>query len=196
MRHGAEPTLDAATLDGCRRGDPQAQRSLFERYRDRVYSVALHFLRGDEAGAQDVTQEVFVKVFRTITSFREDARLSTWLYRIVANTCHDELRKRKRLLYLGDVPPGFHPSVDAEEPTGVGEEVAKAIKRLSPKLRMAVLLRYYEDLSYDEIAHALNVTTGTIASRLNRAHAALAKELAHVRPGGPEGEEVNHVREA
>lgn len=181
MPRAAEPGLDAATLAGCRRGDPQAQRSLFERYRDRVYSIALHLLRGDGAGAEDVTQEVFVKVFRAIGSFREDARMATWLYRIVANACNDELRKRRRLLYFGDMPSTLHPSVRAVEPSGLGQEVALALQRLSPKLRMAVLLRYYENLSYDEIAEALNVTTGTIASRLNRAHAVLARELAHLK---------------
>ncbi len=78
---------------------------MFERYKDRVFSIALNFLKGDDAAAKDVTQEVFVKVFRAAPSFRQDARLSTWLYRIVANACMDELRRRRRLVLVGDVPP-------------------------------------------------------------------------------------------
>ncbi len=180
----AEPELDADILEGCRRGDPQAQRAVFERYRDRVFSIALHFLKGEHAAAQDVTQEVFVKVFRAVPSFRRDARLSTWLYRIIANTCMDELRRRRRLVFFGDMPPAIVPDPIAQtsEPADPDAEVASAVGRLSAKLRMAVLLRYFDDLSYDEIAQALGVTTGTVASRLNRAHAILARELAHRRP--------------
>lgn len=181
----AEPELDADILEGCRRGDPQAQRAVFERYRDRVFSLALHFLKGEHAAAQDVAQEVFVRVFRAASSFRQDARLSTWLYRIVVNACMDELRRRRRLLLFGDMPPAIHPTVPAVEPAEPDADVARAVGRLSPRLRIAVLLRYFEDLSYDEIARALDVTPGTVASRLNRAHAILARDLAHLRPTGP-----------
>lgn len=192
----AELELGADTLDGCRRGDPQAERRFFERYRESVYSIALHFLKGDDAGAEDVTQEVFVKVFRAIPSFRHDGRISTWLYRIVANACMDEMRRRRRFLSFGNVSPALHPAVPAAEPTGFDTEVTRAVARLSPKLRIAVLLRYFEDLSYEEIAETLELTKGTVASRLNRAHAVLARELAHLRSDGPGSEERNHVQEA
>jgi RNA polymerase sigma-70 factor (ECF subfamily) len=179
----AEPEIAPETIEGCRRGDPEAQRAVFDRYRHRVFSIALHFLKGERAAAEDVTQEVFVKAFRALPSFRRDARLSTWLYRIVANACLDELRRRRRLLLFGDLPPAIHPAVPPPEPGEGSSDVVAAIQRLGPRLRIAVLLRYYEDLSYDEIADALGTTTGTIASRLNRAHAILARELAHRRPG-------------
>jgi RNA polymerase sigma-70 factor (ECF subfamily) len=178
----AEPERDADILDACRRGDPQAQRALFERYRDRVFSIALHFLKGDHASAQDVTQEVFVKVFRAVRSFRGDARFSTWLYRIVARACTDERRRRRRLLFFGELPVGIHPTV-ANTASAPDAEVLAALNRLSDKLRMVVLLRYFDDLSYDEIASALDVSPGTVASRLSRAHDALARQLAHRRPG-------------
>ncbi len=177
-----EPEIDARTLEGCRRGDPEAQRRVFERYKDRVFSIAVHFLKGDEAAAQDVTQEVFVKVFRAAPSFRQDARLSTWLYRITANACMDELRRRRRVILFGDVPPRIHPAVQPSEPAELSGDVTAALGRLSPKLRIAVLLRYFDDLTYEEIADALGVTQGTVASRLNRAHKVLARELAHLKP--------------
>ncbi len=193
IRPLAEPELDADILEGCRRGDPQAQRAVFERYRDRVFSIALHFLKGERAAAQDVTQEVFVKVFRAAPSFRGDARLSTWLYRIVAYACLDELRRRRRLLLFGDMPTAIHPTVPAAEPGEPDADVASAVSRLSAKLRIAVLLRYFDDLSYEEIALALGVTPGTVASRLSRAHAILARELAHRRPTGTGSQEGGHA---
>ncbi len=176
------PEPETRVLEGCRRGDPEEQRRLFERYRDHVYSIAVHYLRGDESAAKDVTQEVFVKVFRAASSFRRDARFSTWLYRVVVNACVDELRRRRRLVPFGDVPPAIEPVTEAVEPVEADADVTAALGRLSPKLRIAVLLRYFEDLSYDEIAEALDCSRGTVASRLNRAHAFLARELAHRRP--------------
>ncbi len=192
----AEPELDADILEGCRRGDPEAQRRVYERYRDRVYSVALHYLRGDHAAALDVTQEVFVKAFRAAHGFRTDARFSTWLYRIAANACIDELRRRRRVVLFGDIPSAIHPAVEPADPTDLSGEVAVAVSRLSPKLRLAVLLRYLDDLSYDEIATALDCSVGTIASRLSRAHAILARQLAHLHPGHPPPEEPLDVTDA
>jgi RNA polymerase sigma-70 factor (ECF subfamily) len=192
----AEPELDADILEGCRRGDPSAQRAVFERYRDRVFSIALNFLKGEHAAAEDVTQEVFVKVFRAASSFRQDARLSTWLYRIVANACLDELRRRRKVLLFGDMPPAIHPTVPAVEPPETDTDVTRAVSRLSPRLRIAVLLRYYDDLSYDEIAQALGVTAGTVASRLSRAHAILARDLAHLRSTSSGLQEGSHAAES
>ena len=168
----------ADILEGCRNGDREAQRRVFERHKDRVFSVALGFLKGDHAAAEDVTQEVFVKVFRAAKTFRQDARLSTWLHRITVNACMDELRRRKRVLLFGDVPPGLEGQVGPDESEELDVRLQAALDRMSPKLRMVVLLRHFNDLSYAEIAHALKVTSGTVASRLNRAHKFLARELA------------------
>jgi RNA polymerase sigma-70 factor (ECF subfamily) len=178
-----EPGHDAEILAGCRRGDPEAQRRAFERHRDRVYTVALRFLKGDAAAAHDITQEVFVKVFRAAPGFRAEARLSTWLHRITANACLDELRRRRRLLFFGDIPDTIHPVTSPDTaPGALRQEVVAAVERLPAKMRITVLLRYFEDLPYDEIARVLDVTQGTVASRLHRAHAILARELAHLGP--------------
>lgn len=206
----AEPELGPDILEGCRRGDPVAQRHVFERYRDRVFSIARHYLKGDDAAAKDVTQEVFVRVFRAAPSFRADARLSTWLYRIVANACIDELRLRRRVVLFGDMPPSIDRALAASDPAAprlhsafynlqspaaapaaLESEVSAAVERLSPKLRMVVLLRYFDDLSYEEIARALGCSAGTVASRLNRAHRALARKLAHLAPGRPPAESTD-----
>jgi RNA polymerase sigma-70 factor (ECF subfamily) len=177
-----EPSdADGALIAGCRAGDPAAQRALFDRYRDRVYGIALHYLKGDDAAAKDATQEVFVRVFRNISNFRQDARLSTYLYRAVANACTDELRRRRRLVLLGDLPDTMHPLTESPEPLGGDQRVSSALRALSPKLRLVVLLRYFDDLTYEEIAAALGTTPGTVASRLNRAHAQLARVLNPLR---------------
>jgi RNA polymerase sigma-70 factor, ECF subfamily len=173
---------DAEVLQRCRAGEESAQREVFERYKDRVFSIAVEYLRGDESAAKDVTQEVFVKAFRGVRTFREDARFTTWLYRLVTNACVDELRRHRRLVFMGDVPQHLHPATHQSEPAEFDREVKTALARLSPKLRMVILLRYFEDLSYDEIAEVLGVTSGTVASRLNRAHRALGRSLAHLKP--------------
>lgn len=174
----AQKDSDASILEGCSNGDPEAQRCVFEQHKDRVFSVALGFLKGDHAAAEDVTQEVFVKVFRAARTFRHDARISTWLHRITVNACMDELRRRKRVLLFGDLPPRLEGQVGPDEPVELDARLQAALDRMSPKLRMVVLLRHFNDLSYDEMADALGVTPGTVASRLNRAHKFLARELA------------------
>jgi RNA polymerase sigma-70 factor (ECF subfamily) len=182
--HGSLAADDeAALIAGCRSGTPEAQRAVFDRYRDRVHAIALHFLKGDEAAAQDVSQEVFVRFFKNAPGFRADARLGTYLYRAVANACTDELRRRRRFVFVGDIPEALHPQAAAPS-AGVDPEIQRAVHSLSPKLRLVVLMRYYDDLSYDEIAAALGVTAGTVASRLSRAHEQLARLLGPARSGG------------
>lgn len=183
LRLVAQPDSDASILEGCRRGDAQAQRRVFERHKDQVFSVALRFLKGDRAAAEDVTQEVFVRVFRAARGFRHDAKISTWLHRITVNACLDELRRRRRVLLFGDVPPSLEGRVDPEEPVELDARLQDALDRLTPKLRLVVLLRHFNDLSYDEIAEALEVSPGTVASRLSRAHTFLERELTASDPG-------------
>src|SRR6266849_606930 len=83
--------LDAQTLEACRQGDRRAFRLVFDAYRDRVYSLALHF-SGNESSAKDITQQVFLTLFTHITQFRGQAQFATWLYRVVINACIDEHR--------------------------------------------------------------------------------------------------------
>jgi RNA polymerase sigma-70 factor (ECF subfamily) len=179
---GREERLIAA----CQQGDREAFRLLFEAYKDKVYSIALHFLDGDTASAEDITQDVFVRLFTRIGQFRRESEFATWLYRLVANACLDERRRRRRFV-LGDVA-----GEAAEQAAGQGDEepflqfeiadtVKEAIAELSPKLRVTVLLKYFEELSYEEMASALGCSTGTVASRLNRSHKILARKLAHLR---------------
>jgi RNA polymerase sigma-70 factor, ECF subfamily len=176
---------EAEMIEACKQGDRDAFRDLFEVHKDRVYTIAFHY-SGNETMARDVSQQVFLKLFTTISQFREDSHFTTWLYRIVANACTDEHRRRRRF-----VP--FSPEIEVRHMTKQGsqesrfhrrevaESVRGAISELTPKLRLPILLKYVEGLSYDEIAQALEVSIGTVSSRLNRGHKMLAQKLSHLR---------------
>jgi RNA polymerase sigma-70 factor (ECF subfamily) len=177
--------VDGHVIEACRRGEQSAFQELFEAYQDRVYSIALHFC-GDQSLAKDISQQVFLKVFTRIGQFRREAGFTTWLYRIVANVCIDEQRSRKRFIPLDPEmgAPDMRSRGSVEEAylrRQVAESVRLAVGELKPKLRITMLLKYVEGLSYEEIAAALGCSAGTVASRLNRGHKILARKLAHLR---------------
>ena len=195
----SEQASERRLIEACQRGDREAFRELFEAHKDRVWTVALRFT-GDESAARDVTQQVFLKLFTSIAGFRHESNFKTWLYRLVANECMDEFRKRRRLVPFDFFRPASGDERDEDcgaietkdwrqEPLQeerlarleVSEAVLAALAQLKPKLRMAIVLKYFEDLSYEQMAEALGCSTGTVASRLNRGHKALAQKLAHLR---------------
>jgi RNA polymerase sigma-70 factor (ECF subfamily) len=190
-----EEARGEAVIEACKQGDREAFRRLFERHKDRVYSVALYFFGGDEATAADVTQQVFLKLFTRIKQFEGESEFTTWLYRLTTNACVDEHRKRRRVQQFGEfaeVPE--HSAGVTQDERLARDEVARSVKRavaaLKPKLRVVMLLKYFEELSYEEIAGVLGLSKGTVASRLNRGHKALARRLGHLR-----GELVRDERE-
>ena len=181
-----EDVIEDQTIEACQGGDTDAFRLLFESHKDRVYSIALGYFNGDEAAARDITQAVFLKLMTRISTFQNRAEFSTWLYRLVVNACLDQKRALKRLFFIGDTTEVVLPDrrKSAEQRYIAREletEIRQAIAGLRPRLRIAVLLKYFDDLSYDEIAAALGCSSGTVASRLNRGHRILARKLAHLR---------------
>ena len=182
----AEPIINERVIKACQQGDREAFRLLFEAYKDKVFSIAAYSCGGDETSAGDVTQQVFLKLMTNISQFRGESQFTTWLYRMVANACIDEQRKRKRFLPFADSPQGT--AVELKRPqeqryaqVELADSVRHAIAQLKPKFRLAILLRYIEDLSYEEMASILNCSKGTVASRLNRGHKELARRLAYLR---------------
>ncbi|MGH9720235.1 MAG: RNA polymerase sigma factor [Bryobacteraceae bacterium] len=178
--------VSSEVIESCRRGDRDAFRTLFEAYKDRVYSIALYFFHGDRAAASDATQQVFLKLITGIGQFRGDAGFSTWLYRLVVNTCMDGARQRKwraaELSALGPealAEPGVQHAQFAR--AQMASSVQVAVSSLPAQFRFAILLRYFEDLSYEEMAKVLNCSMGTVASRLSRGHRILAGKLAPLR---------------
>jgi RNA polymerase sigma-70 factor (ECF subfamily) len=167
------------TESGAARDD--AFRKLFENYQDRVFNLAVRLL-GNQADAADVSQEAFITVFRKIHEFRFSSRFYTWLYRVVYNLCMDQRRRAPG----GPLPASANESADSvlaripdpaptpSEQVSEGESrtraVENALRRLSEPLRVAIVLRYMEDLQYGEIADVLGCSVGTVKSRLSRAH--------------------------
>ena len=184
----AEQLINGQVIEACQQGDRDAFHSLFVAYRDKVFSIAVYSSGGDRSVAEDVTQQIFVKLFTAIRQFRGDSEFTTWLYRLVVNACMDERRRRRRLLPWGTTETTVAMSnVSDRKPQErqyarleISEAVRKAIAELKPKFRLPILLKYIEGLSYEEIAEVMGCSKGTVASRLNRGHSQLAKRLSHL----------------
>src|SRR5258708_2047109 len=178
-----EPGRDV--IDACRRGEVDAFAALFELHRDRVYSIALRF-SGDPTVALDITQETFLKLLSKIGEFRGEASFESWLFRLVVNGCLDHRRAGRRwspLLdgWLGALRASGESVLQQLLRSEVQENVQQVVAKLPAELRIVVILRYTEQLSYDEIAEILGCPQGTVASRLNRAHKLLDRRLAGLR---------------
>ena len=181
----AEQLIDGTVIEACQQGDRDAFQVLFETYKDKVFSIAVYSSGGDRAVADDVTQQIFLKLFTAIRQFRGDSEFTTWLYRLVVNACLDERRRRRRLLPWGETvalrnPGEKKPQEKQYARLEVAEAVQSAIGELKPKFRLPILLKYIEGLSYEEIASVMGCSKGTVASRLNRGHSQLAKRLSHL----------------
>lgn len=181
----AEQLIDGHVIEACRQGDRDAFQLLFETYKDKVFSIAVYSSGGDRAVADDVTQQIFLKLFTAIRQFRGDSEFTTWLYRLVVNACLDERRRRRRLLPWGETVATRNTSEKKPQEKQfarleVQEAVQAAIGELKPKFRLPILLKYIEGLSYEEIASVMGCSKGTVASRLNRGHSQLAKRLSHL----------------
>jgi RNA polymerase sigma-70 factor (ECF subfamily) len=181
----AEQLIDRQVIEDCQQGDRAAFQLLFETYKDKVFSIAVYSSGGDRSVADDITQQIFLKLFTAIRQFRGDSEFTTWLYRLVVNACHDERRRRRRLLPWGETVAMRNPSEKKPQEKQfarleIAEAVRAAIGELKPKFRLPILLKYIEGLSYEEIATVMGCSKGTVASRLNRGHSQLAKRLAHL----------------
>jgi RNA polymerase sigma-70 factor, ECF subfamily len=170
--------LGASVIDKAKRGDQQAFTALIKHYDHGLRALAYRLL-GDADRMEDALQEAYVRMFRGLPSFRGDSRLGTWLYRIVYNVCLDELDRAGRLVQLPfeDTvdPPDTRP--DIVETIAHRSGLARALATLPPEERAAVLLVDAQGFDYRGAGEVLGVPAGTIASRLNRARAALRQAL-------------------
>ena len=183
-------------------GDGDAFRWLVEAYQTPVYRLALRMCGGDAALAEDAAQEAFVAAWRGLPRFRGDSRFSTWLYRLTTNAAIDCLRREKRHrgaddLEGVDLPDGGDGPQEAAERAETQDAVRRALALLSDEHRQVLLLRYMQELDYGEIAAALQVSEGTVKSRISRAKARLQALLseggnlssaASVKTAGEEGQ--------
>lgn len=157
-----------------RSGDERAFEALVRAHVDAVYGHALRFF-GDPHAAEDATQEVFIKVYRSLQSFDGRSAFSTWLFRVTRNVCLDIARSRKHVPVPTDLtaldPPRF---ADASDAVILAQAVEAAVRALPPEEREALGAIALFDLSYEQAADALGVPVGTVKSRVFRARKTLA----------------------
>ena len=171
-----QPTDDAALLASARDGDLDAFESLVRTHTRLVYAHALRFF-GDEHTAQDVTQEVWIKVYRSLPTFDERARFTTWLYRITRNTCLDLVRAGKRRPITVDPLDIVAAPGDLADQVALTATLEVAMAALPQEDRDALSAIALFGLTYAEAADSLGVPAGTVKSRVFRARRSLANTL-------------------
>jgi len=186
------PVAEIPDADCVRRalaGEERAFAQLLERYRSRVYGLALRMVQRPEDAA-DIAQEAFVRAFQALDSFDPSKSFGAWIARIAANLCIDHYRRRRLRLVSLDAPIDAESSERSRElpdPAMLPDEVVSRaesasrmdglIQGLPPRYRVVILLRYKEDLAYEEIAEILRLPLGTVKARLHRAHHILKRRL-------------------
>jgi len=163
-------------VDRCRKEDREAQRELYAQTADRVYRLLLRMTRNAD-DAYELTQETYLRVFQHIRGFKGTSSVATWIYQIALNEARQFLRRKKR---RKETPDDVAHLAERIAPTGndpVKMDLADALDRLPETERTLIVLRHFEGLSYDEMAHVLEKPPGTIASGLNRARRMLREIL-------------------
>jgi RNA polymerase sigma-70 factor (ECF subfamily) len=181
------PHADSAVLvERFQDGDIEAFDEIVDRYRGDIYRIAYYFTRNCE-DAYDISQEVFIKVFKSLSRLRKSSTFSLWLKRIVVNTCIDYLRKQSKEQSLDDSPHfGYRQAVNAYvghpdspmENRELRNVISEAVGQLPKRQKTVFTLRHYEDLSLKEIARTLRCPVGTVKANLFHATRNLRKMLA------------------
>lgn len=190
---------DRELVEACQTADSPGLegpfRQLYEQYKDRVYNVCYR-ITGSATDALDASQETFGIMFRKMGEFRFESKFSSWVYRIAVNASID-MKRRAGSRWLASLDAATESARakgtrmeirddKVELPTSAASrhelqnEIQHAIDQLSPKMRAITVLRYVENLTYEEIAETLQISIGTVKSRLSRAHEALDRELTPV----------------
>ncbi len=179
---------EALLIERAQNGDVSAFEELVSLYAKKIYNYCYRMTDSRE-DAEDLAQEVFIKVYRNLKSFKGDSRFSTWIYRIAYNTCVDRYRKGRKLDTVSLNPGKNEDSVEIELVSSdplPEEEVIKreryrklqaCIAGLKPEYKTVIILRDIQNYSYEEIAEILQVPLGTVKSHISRARAALCDAL-------------------
>ncbi len=183
---------DHNIIDKIKSGDHSAFKELFDTYKAMVFSIC-YKMSHNKTKADDLTQDVFLKIYSSIHTFRSDSKLSTWIYRISMNTClnHQRRMKRQRIISLDflfeenperkfqlpDEDKKVSREIESREQTKI---LHRAIDTLSKNQKRALILRHFEGLSYKEISEILNTTVPSVESLLHRAKRNLSKKLIHL----------------
>ena len=168
-------------------GEVEVFAHLYHRYYARVYRLAYGML-GQHEAAEDLTQEVFIRVYRKMELFGGQAKFSTWLYRLASNHALNYCESKQKIARRETSEENHLPVPSRTDQMEkkvyqkeVQEQIHKALFTLKPKYRLLIILKDIEGLSYEEIAEQVNCSTGTLAAQLKRARNLLGKKLAHLR---------------
>ncbi len=173
-------------LSAAKQNNKRAWEKLVKENESLVYHIAYRMMQNEEE-AKDVSQEIFIKVYRNLQKFDEKSTFSTWIYRIAVNTCIDALRKKKGKEVVSWEEQTQHQKENVTDTTETPEEVylqkekqlqiIDMIQNLSPEHKAVLLMRDMEDMTYGEIAECLSVSLGTVKSRIARAREQFKKEF-------------------
>ncbi|MCM3729076.1 RNA polymerase sigma factor SigW [Neobacillus cucumis] len=174
------------------KGDQDAFGEIVEIYKNSVFQLCYRML-GNRHEAEDIAQEAFIRAYVNIQSFKQDKKFSTWLFRIATNLCIDRIRKKKPDYFLDAEVAGtegltMYSQISSDSPLPesevesleLQETVQKEILKLPEKYRSAIVLKYMEDMSLNEISEILNLPLGTVKTRIHRGREALRQQLRYV----------------
>lgn len=170
-------------LEQARKGDKAAFGKIIEAYQGPVFNLAYRMM-GNPGEAEEAAQEAFIRAYTRLDSYDPNHKFSTWMLSITSNYCIDLLRKRRALLLSIDEPLPPHPALMSEKSSGPESQLEQSereemvqtlLEELPPDYRQAVVLRYWHELSYAEIAEMMDTTVSAIKSRLFRARRQLAE---------------------
>ena len=179
-----EEAADEELVELSLAGNKDAFRAVVDRYRRPIYNFCYRMVRNPEE-AEDISQEVFLRIFRFLERYNDRWKFSTWIYRIAFNLCVDALRKHKRSLSLDSLMPTSAPELSGKEklPDAEAEQeeekrfIRRAIDSLPPKYQTAITLYHLQDRSYDEIARMTDMPIGTVKTRVHRGRRMLVDKL-------------------
>lgn len=171
--------FDKALIKKCKNGDVEAFEKLISDHQKKIYNLCFRYFENHD-DASELSQEIFIKVYKSIATFKEESLISTWIYKITTSTCIDELRKRKnhKVVSIDDYEvDGPHIEIASKmegpheyfEKKEIKIEVQRAISQLSEEFKTVIILRDIQGFSYDEIADITGVPLGTVKSRIKRA---------------------------
>jgi len=175
---------DACLIERFAKGDAAAFDHLFLKYQDYVYNICLGVV-GNPEDARDCTQETFLKVYKNAKEFRGQSALSTWIYRIAVNQCLGSLRKKPKapVASLDDenckeLPDSAPPPSASAERKAEEQEIREIMEALTPDYKAVLVLRYYQELSYEEMMQVLGWNLAVVKVKLHRARQAFAKQYS------------------
>lgn len=178
---------DEELVELCLNGECKGFSIIYKRYYFFIYRIAYGMTASVES-AEDLTQEIFIRLFQNLDKFKFQSRFSTWLYRLAINYSLNYRQKNNRL--ESQMPEDESLEIEDKKLLGIEEsffrqelqsQVHKALLTLAPKLRLVVILKDIVGLTYNEVAEQMNLSPGTVASRLNKARAMLAQKLIHLK---------------